>query len=118
MLWLCTEAVIEIFSRRHLAAVVAGEPDRREPLMFGLGDGRHQVLGVARGRQRDRDIAVARMRDDLPFEDQVEADVVAKGGDRVVRGQRPRCHGSPARGRLNSDASVAASVELPPLPKV
>ena len=59
------------------------------------------------------------MGDELAGEDEVEADVVAEGGEHgLVVDQtagRPR---PPHGGRANSAARPAASVELPPLPKV
>ena len=104
---------------RHPAAVVPGESDGEQTPLLRFGERRHQIVGVAGRRQRDGDVTVARVGDDLPLEDQIEPHVVAqRRHHRLVGGQRPRGDRTPRAGRLNSEASVAASVELPPLPNV
>ena len=113
------EAEVEVVGGGHPAAVVTGEPDGEQSPLLGFGDRRHQVFGIARRGQRDRDVAIACVSDDLALEDQFESDVVAQcRHHRFVGGQGPGGHRPPRAGRLNSDASVAASVELPPLPSV
>ena len=82
------EAEVEVVGSGHPAAVVAGEADRQQAPLLGLGDRRHQVVRVARRRQRDRDVTVAGVGDDLALEDQLESDVVAERGHHgVVGGQ-------------------------------
>src|SRR5829696_1207673 len=115
------ETEVEVLGRRHPAAVVAGKPDGQQAPLVRLCDRRHQVLGVARRRQRDRDVAVACVGDDLTLEDQLESDIVAQRGHHsLIGGERPCRDRAPPRrtakqcgqrGGVGGTAAVAQRVE-------
>ena len=115
-----TKQYVHIGRRRHLAAVVAGEPDREHAAGAGLAEPGHEVAGAAAGRHADGDVARPGAGDELAGEHEVEADVVAQRGEhRLVGGERPgRAAARRRGGRANSATRVGASVELPPLPNV
>ena len=53
------EAMIAHAARFHLAAIAAGEADRRQSHLLGLGEGGDQVGRIAAGRDADQAVARA-----------------------------------------------------------
>ena len=64
-------AEVQVLGGSHPAAVVPGESDREQSPLLGFGDRCHEVFGVTGCGQRDRDVAIPRVRDDLALEDQL-----------------------------------------------
>ena len=95
---MCWERVTTTWSARPSAAisaaVVADQRDRRQPAPARLGERGEHVARAAAGRDRQQHVARAPVRDHLPGEHRLDADVVGdRGDDRRVLGEverRPR----------------------------
>ncbi len=75
------QAVVEQAAAAHRAAVAAGEADGAQPHVARLGEGLHQVVGVAAGGKPHQAVTGARMRFELAGEHVAHADVVAYCGE-------------------------------------
>ena len=102
------EAVVDRGRRGHLAAVVAGEPDRQQPPSRRLGEGGHQVARASARREGHRDVTVARVGDDLPREDELEAHVVAERGQHGLIGGQVQRRQRTAADRLREQSRRAS----------
>src|SRR6185437_5116344 len=111
--------------RLRLAAVAAEKTDRLQSALARDAEAAQHVLALARRRDRDRDVALAAERLDLPRKDQRKAEIVAGGGQRrAVRRQRDRRDGRPVARvshrqfgremlRVGGAAAIAEEQQLP-----
>ena len=98
------EAVVDVGRRGHLAAVVAGQPDREQPAARASAKATSRFRELPLVDMPSGDVAGAGVGDQLAGEHEVEADVVAERGEhgRVVGEAAGRQRPAPTAARANS----------------